>query len=302
MNSLVFCDNACRCELYREKLREYEVAQEAIVAARKRNEVRAALIPVSKFKIKSVSADLLLKHMVNACNEGDKLKILSLGDRGCSCNVETPRGMRPLTVVQTQTPTNEELGQLLKFRGADVNAINKYGMSALMLACRMKETKTILYYMDTVGADEAVSEGTRGLGRTALHFCAIHSSEEAAKIIFDNVEKANDIMRKIKFIDAVDSNGNTALITAGAVRIHVLVLHCSPFDSHFLLSFFFSLLPCFCSLFCRIPAKVGNGIMCRALLLLGANPILKNNVKRTAAVEARENMFLYLADWLSKKV
>lgn len=49
-------------------------------------------------------------------------------------------------------------------------------------------------------------------------------------------------------------------------------------------------------------AKVGNGIMCRALLQLGANPIIKNLAKRTAATEARENRFLYLAEWLSKKV
>lgn len=201
--------------MYRVKIKDHELAQEAIVAARKRNEVRSALIPLSKSKIKDVSADLLNKHMVNACNENDKLKILSLGNRGCSCNVETPRGMRPLTVVQTQSPSNEELGQLLQFRGADVNAVNRYGMSAVMLACRMKDTKTILYYMETAGADEAVSEGTRGQGRTALHYCAIHSSEEAAKILYDNVAKVDDVMRSIKFIDAQDSNGNTALIAAG---------------------------------------------------------------------------------------
>jgi hypothetical protein len=221
-----------RCELYREKIKEYELAQEAIVAARKRNEVRAALIPLSKFKIKNVSADLLLKHMVNACNENDKLKILSLADRGCSCNVETPRGMRPLTVVQTQTPSNEELAQLLKYRGADVNSINRYGMSAVMLACRMKDTKTILFFMDTVGADEAVSEGSRGLGRTALHYCAIHSSEEASKIMFDNVEKTNDVMRSIKFIDAQDSNGDTALITAGLTQSIHFSSHCSAWCSY----------------------------------------------------------------------
>ena len=201
--------------MYREKIREYEQAQEAIVAARKRNEMRAALIPVSKFKIKSLSGDLLTKHMINACNENDKAKILSLGDRGCSCDVETARGMRPLTVVQINAPTNDELGHVLKCRGANVNAVNRYGMSALMLACRMKETKTILYYMENAGADEAVSGGLRGLGRTALHYCAIHNSEEATNIIFGAVKKKNDLMRTIKFIDAQDSNGDTALIAAG---------------------------------------------------------------------------------------
>jgi acyl-CoA-binding protein len=204
-----------RCERYREKIKEYEMAQEAIVAARKRNEMRSAQLPISKVKIKNISADLLIKHMVNACNENDKLKILSLGERGCTCNVETPRGMRPLTVIQIQSPTNAEFAKLLACRGADVNSVNKYGMSALMLACRMKDTKTILYYCDTAGADEAVSGGIRGKGRTALHYCAIHSSEEAAKLIYDQVEKANDVMRSIKFIDAQDANGDTALITAG---------------------------------------------------------------------------------------
>ena len=302
----------CRCDQYRAKIRDHELAQEGIVAARKRNEVRSALIPVSKFKIKNVSSDLLRKHMVNACNESDKAKILSLGSRGCTCNVETPRGMRPLTVVQTQSPSNEELGQLLKFRGADVNAVNKYGMSAVMLACRMKDTKTILYYMETAGAEEAVSEGTRGLGRTALHYCAIHNSEEAAKILFDNVAKVNDVMRSIKFIDAQDSEGNTALIAAG---VYAAARSLSPTSTDSFLCFHSSLrriLPfssnCLCVcldvllvMFCT-PAKVGNGIMCRTLLQLGANPILQNKAKRTAAIEARENRYLYLADWLAKKV
>lgn len=162
--------------------------------------------------------------MVNACNECDKLKILSLAERGCSCNIETPRGMRPLTVLQTQTPTNEEFTKFLQYRGANVNAVNKYGMSALMLACRMKDTKTILYYCDTAGADEAVA-GTHGLRRTALHYCAIHASEEAARIIFDQVEKANDVMRSIKFIDAVDVNGDTALILAGSSHPINFYLH-----------------------------------------------------------------------------
>lgn len=201
--------------MYRTKIKDYELAQAEMVAARKRNEERSAHLPALKQKIKNVSGDLLLKHMITACNDNDKLKILSLGKRGCSCNVETPRGMRPLTVVQTQSPSNEELAQLLKYRGADVNSVNKYGMSALMLACRMKDTKTILFYMETAGADEAVSEGTRGTGKTALHYCAIHNCEEAAKIIFDNVSKLNDVMRSIKFIDAQDSFGNTPLITAG---------------------------------------------------------------------------------------
>jgi ankyrin repeat protein len=96
-----------------------------------------------------------------------------------------------------------------------VNAINKYGMSALMLACRMKEMKTVLYFMDNGGADESVSEGTRGQGRTALHYCAIHGSEEAAKVLHAFVNKANDVMRLIKFIDCQDLNGDTALIAAG---------------------------------------------------------------------------------------
>ncbi len=70
-------------------------------------------------------------------------------------------------------------------------------------------------------------------------------------------------MRVVRFIDAVDEEGETAMIIA---------------------------------------AKIRNGIMCYLLAQLGANPNLRNRVGRTAAYLARSKGWSEVADWLEKKV
>ena len=250
-----------RCAIYRERIKAYFERQEKAVEAKARNDKRHLDHATEKEKVSSLSAAMLVKHMLHACTDNDVEKILSLSARGCSCNVENPRGCRPLLCLMLNSATTEQVQTLIQ-RGAHINAVNRYGMTPLMLACRLKDVKMIHVLMKT-GADEVGSEGSRGKGRTALHYCALHGSEEEARVITDYVlEGGEDALRVVRYLDYQDNDGESPLMVAARLR---------------------------------------NGVMCRLFIALGANPSIRNNHKRTAAYLARNNGHRLLADWLDTK-
>lgn len=100
--------------------------------------------------------------------------------------------------------------------------------------------------------------------RTALHLCAIHHSEEVVRVIVDYLKEGiGDSMRVVRFLDAVDDEGETALIVAASAR---------------------------------------NGLMCHLLLSLGVNANIRNRHGRTAAHAARHHGWTEIADWLERKM
>lgn len=250
-----------RCAIYRERINAYFERKEKSDVAKAKNDLRHVEHAKEKQKVLSLAAKMLVKHMTNACADNDMDKMMSLSSRGCNCNVESPRGCRPLLSLMLNGATTGQVQTLIE-RGAHVNAVNRYGMSPLMLACRLKDIK-MLHVLMKNGADEVGSEGSRGLGRTALHYCALHGSEEEVRVMTDYVlEGGEDALRVVRYLDYQDSNGESPLILA---------------------------------------AKIRNGLMCRLFIALGANPSIRNAQKRTAAYLARGNGHRLLADWLDTK-
>lgn len=97
-----------------------------------------------------------------------------------------------------------------------------------------------------------------------MHWCAIHSFEEGAQILLDYVkENGGDSLRTTRLLDAIDRNGQSPLMLA---------------------------------------AKKRNGLFCKTLTKLGANPNLRDEKGHTAAYIARNAGWVELADWLEKKV
>jgi ankyrin repeat protein len=97
-----------------------------------------------------------------------------------------------------------------------------------------------------------------------MHWCAIHSFEEGAQILFDYVkENGGDSLRTTRLLDAVDRNGQSPLMLAANKR---------------------------------------NGLFCKTLTKLGANPNLRDEKGHNAAYIARNAGWVELADWLEKKV
>jgi uncharacterized protein len=250
-------------KILKKRIEEHKDKKALAVVSKKKNEGRSDVIKENKGTVKVVAGDQLSKHMGNACSANDIAKILSLINRGANANVETPRGMRPLLVVIVNNGNPDQISKVVK-GGAYINACNRIGLTALMLACRLRDTR-LVHLLLQQGADEVTSEGRYGQGRTALHYCALHSAEDEAQALYDYTREGEgeDVMRLMRFVDFQDKNGDSPLMVAARNR---------------------------------------NGLMCYNLLKMGADPKVMNSQKRNAAYIAREYSYGALADFLDSKI
>jgi ankyrin repeat protein len=93
-------------------------------------------------------------------------KVIILVKRGCSPNEESPRGITPLLCLVMNEASVEQIQELLLLK-ANINYVNKFGITPLMLACKLNDTKMIHVLMKN-GAVALQKGNTFGLGRTAL--------------------------------------------------------------------------------------------------------------------------------------
>ena len=135
-----------------------------------------------------------------------------------------------------------------------------------MLACRLKDPK-VIHVLMRAEANVLKHAGEKGEGggkRTALHWCAMHGSEEECKVLADYVkDSGGDSLRMQRYLDAQSEDGETALMLAARKRM---------------------------------------GAMCVSLISLGANPSLRNRVGKNACFLAKEAGWKEISDWLEKKV
>ena len=91
----------------------------------------------------------------------------------------------------------------------------------------------------------------------------LYTAREEAKIIMEYVKEGGDSLRITRALDSESSDGDTPLMLASRIR---------------------------------------NGLMCRTLSALGANPNIRNKLGRNAYNIARNAGWNELADWLETKV
>lgn len=248
-----------RCEIYRNRLAEHFEALRKSAEARERNDQRATIHKQEKAQVFQLSKSMLEKQAHEACQLNLVDHVMTLIKRGCNPNAQSPRGLTPLLCLVLNEAVIEKMEYLFS-RKVDINYASKYGMTALMLACRLKDIKMIHVLMRN-GAS-ALTKGMQG--KSALHMCIHHNCEEIVKVIVEYLkESVGDSMRIVRFIDAVDDLGDTALITA---------------------------------------AKLKNGLLAYLLVQLGANPNTRNRQGRTATQESRSRGWIELSTWLDKKV
>lgn len=251
-----------RCTIYRKRIADHFEALIVSAAAKERNDARQSIHEKEKNMVFAHSAAMIKRQLWDNCHSNKVDRILTLCKRGGLPDEESPRGVTPLITLVNNSASVEAIEELRSYK-VNFNYINKYGISCLMLACRRKDTKMIHLLMKN-GASAMQNGGRRGLGLTALHHCAIHGSEEETRIILEYVkEGVGDALRVVKLLDAQDDEGNSPLILAARKR---------------------------------------NGIMCRVLTSLGANPNLRNKKSRSAQYEARNAGWTEIADWLEKKI
>lgn len=251
-----------RRDIYRRRISDHFQAAITAGKAKERNDARAEIHQAEKKKVSELSGSMLVRQCWDACHAMKMDRVLTLIRRGCDPNVESPRGLTPFLCAVLTGATSDDFDELIR-RKADINAVNRYGLTALILACRLKDTK-IIHVLMRSGASALQDGGRKGGGRTAIHACAEHGSEEELRVILDYVKDGGgDSLRIVRLLDAQSDNGDTALMLAARIR---------------------------------------NGVMCRVLTSLGANPNIRNAQSRNACYIARSAGWTELADWLEKKV
>ena len=206
---------------------------------------------------------MINRQLGDACHAMSVDHIMILLKRGADPNFETNRGLTPLLCAVLNLSPSETIEEMIVTLKCNVNQVNQYGITPLIMACRMKDTKMIHVLMRN-GVSALQTGGRAGGERTAMHWCAIHGSEEEAKIIMEYVkEGGGDSLRITRALDSECSNGDTPLMLAARIR---------------------------------------NGLMCRTLSSLGANPNIRNKLGRNAYNIARSAGWNELADWLETKV
>ena len=251
-----------RCALYRARIDDYYHKEVISLEAKKRNEDRYLEHRIEKEKVIKQAHDMISRQCWDACNANKPDRVLTLVRRGCDPNEESPRGITPLIcLVINESPS--DFVETLFAKKVNLDYVNKYGMTALMYACRLRLVKMI-HVLIRLGASTSVSTGAKGRNRTAMHICAMHGCEEEAEVMYNYVKDGGgDSLRLARLLDAKDDDGNTPLILAAMRR---------------------------------------NGVMCKVLTNIGANPNARNNLSRNANYMARQLGWTELADWLEKKV
>ena len=106
-----------------------------------------------------------------------------------------------MKAVQDKTTTPQKIRNLIKL-GADVNAKDKYGMTALMLAVRDNSNAEVIKILINAGADV---NAKHNYGWTALMWAAHHNS---------NAEVIKALLNAGTDVNAKDNDGMTALMLA----------------------------------------------------------------------------------------
>lgn len=251
-----------RCEIYRKRMNDYYEALQESQVAKKRNDERKEVHDKEKKKVFALAKDMIARQIWDNCQLNRPDAVLTLIKRNCNPDTESPRGLTPLLCFVINSVPAEYVEEFARKRG-NINYVNKFGMTALMTACRLRDTKMIHVLMKS-GAAATQKAGRKGKDMTALHWCAVHGCEEEARIIADYVkEGGGDAMRVSRYLDAQNEDGDSPL---------------------------------------HLAARRRNGLMCRVLTSLGANPNLRNGENRNAAFVGRNAGWSELADWLDKKV
>lgn len=251
-----------RCEIYRTRISDYFKGLEIASEAKSRLDARADIHAREKDHVKNLSQAMMNRQMSDACHAFEVDHAVVLIKRGCDPNWETRRGMFPLLTAVLNLSPTETIETLVNLK-CNINRVSQFGLTPLIIACRTKDQKMI-HVLFKLGVSAMQDTGFKGAGMTAMHWCAVHGCEEEAKIITEYVkEGGGDSMRIARLLDCESHDGETPLMLAARLR---------------------------------------NGLMCKTLTSLGANPNVRNKIGRNAYNIARQLGWQELADWLETKV
>ena len=227
-------DISKRCKIYQQRILEHFERLRKAADAKAKNEARAEVHKKEKADIKRTSTEMSKIQVSEAANSLSLSQIENLIKKGCDLNTESVRGQTPLIAMALCGAPTELFVRAVR-AGAEVEYCNKFGLTALMVACRRRDAAVIHAILKN-GASAMTADPVRK--QTALHLCAFFGLETEAQILYDYVkEGAGDSLKVVNFLNAKDKDGDTGLIIAARRR---------------------------------------NGLMCKFLLSLGADPGSRN--------------------------
>jgi ankyrin repeat protein len=143
------------------------------------------------------------KNFLETCATGTPQEVQEAIDAGAYVNAENKDGVKAL-MLAAQFNGDPDVPFILLRRGADAEAKNKDGFTALMLAAQHNGNPDVLSALIRGGADvEARGEG----GVTALMLAAAHNGPDAVSALLFKA----DLFRPGADANAKDAGGNKAL-------------------------------------------------------------------------------------------
>ena len=132
-----------RCEIYRKRIADYEKGLEISHAATERLDARADKHAYEKGLVGGLARTMINRQLGDACHAMSVDHIMILLKRGADPNFETNRGLTPLLCAVLNLSPSETIEEMIVTLKCNVNQVNQYGITPLMMACRMKDTKMI---------------------------------------------------------------------------------------------------------------------------------------------------------------
>lgn len=131
-----------RCNIYRQRIADHMEALKKAEEAKARNDIRHLTHRQEKNLVLKLSKDVLERQIVEACLTNQTDQVLTLAKRDGNVNLETPFGVTPLQVLILNEVPTDKLEIFLK-KKVDLNQANRRGMTALMLAARLKDLRAV---------------------------------------------------------------------------------------------------------------------------------------------------------------
>ena len=223
-------DIGVRCKIYQQRILEHFERLKKSVAAKAKNNARTEVHRKEKADIIRLSTEMS-KHQVWEASNALSLKQLeNFIRKGCDLNTASVRGQTPLIAMALSDASSELFVRALQ-SGADPEFCNKFGYTALMIACR-RRNPAVMHALLKNGASVLTADPESKMA--AIHHCAYGGLETECQILYDYVkEGAGDSLKVISFLNQKNKFGDTALIIAARRRNALLcklllTLGCDP--------------------------------------------------------------------------
>ena len=138
----VVSDLTQRCSIYRKRIAEYYESRQKSKDAKVRNDNRSDVHSVQKKQVKELARIMLARQCSEACDMNFTAEAVGIVRRGGHPDNESLRGITPLLSCMINDSPLELIEALIKLK-VNLNYVNRHGLTALSMACRLNSSKLV---------------------------------------------------------------------------------------------------------------------------------------------------------------